>query len=113
MPKYSKESNAHRQHLMKMLLKSADIGIVIEKYDVFTHWAFQLQQEFFAKSPNQRDQFFTNQTKFMVKLAQPMWNTISQHLPQLQVYSDQLKTNTSDWVTTSKQYGVELDTGAL
>ncbi|EGG22125.1 cGMP-specific phosphodiesterase [Cavenderia fasciculata] len=111
IPIFSWDDQQHRDLLLIMLLKSADISNEIRSWDISTKWAHALMEEFFAQSDREkqenlpltpfmlREQVVLNitQVSFIDKFLLPSYQALQIILPSLSVYVDRINKNRILW----------------
>eukprot|EP00736_Rhodelphis_marinus_P012747 Rmarinus@m.8093 len=92
-----KDAN-HRLIAMKLLLKSADVSIIVDEWEIFEPWAEALQLEVYAADRNVTpERFAVCQYKFMLSMK-PLYDTLASLFGDVFTQASQaLTANTEQW----------------
>eukprot|EP00735_Rhodelphis_limneticus_P012905 TRINITY_DN6329_c0_g1::TRINITY_DN6329_c0_g1_i1::g.576::m.576 TRINITY_DN6329_c0_g1::TRINITY_DN6329_c0_g1_i1::g.576 ORF type:complete len:180 (-),score=13.60,sp/H2QL32/PDE9A_PANTR/32.43/2e-12,PDEase_I/PF00233.14/1.3e-19 TRINITY_DN6329_c0_g1_i1:295-834(-) len=116
-PQLEPQNPKHREMILKLILKSADIGILTEPWDLFRAWAEALHLEIWAMdSTTTKERFCLGQHKFMKNtrsLFEGMASLFEWYKPGL----DRLDENTKKWeeeyVNEAVTYRDQVETWVL
>eukprot|EP01132_Coremiostelium_polycephalum_P005836 gene5836-7263_t len=111
IPVFSWDNQEHRDLLLIMLLKSADISNELRSWDISHQWARALMEEFFKQSDlekinnlpltpfMQREQVVLNSTQvsFIDKFLLPSYQALQTLLPSFNVFVERINKNRETW----------------
>ncbi|CAG9326293.1 unnamed protein product [Blepharisma stoltei] len=118
MQNFNRENPTHRQHLLDMVLHSADVGNPTYKFDLATVWSLRIIQEFnkqvlqeeerglpvseFLRVGNEIKKIKQNQMGFIDAVIYPLWKLLNTHIPQTQEYVESIERNRKMWEELEK-----------
>lgn len=113
MAVFNKANLAHRQHVLNMLLHSADVGNPTLKFELAKKWSVCIIEEFtgqvnketqlglpvteFMRISGDILKIRNNQTGFIDVLVLPLFKAIDLHMPELKGYTRTAEENREIW----------------
>jgi len=109
--KFSKEDKTHRSLLLQVLLKAADISNPGKPFEIAKYWATMVQEEFFGQGDLEKEKEFQvspfmdretpalpkMQINFIDYLVAPLFGSLREVLPKLQLVCERLEENRKMW----------------
>jgi hypothetical protein len=113
MESFNKANTMHRQHVLNMLLHSADVGNPTLKFDLAQQWSFCIIQEFtgqvlketqlnlpvteFMRISGDIGKIKNNQAGFIDFLVLPLFKAVDAYFPELKEFTKTAEENREIW----------------
>lgn len=110
---FAKDNKDHRNLLLQIILKCADIANPAKNFAQAKHWAIMVQEEFFAQGDKEKEKnlpvspFMDRdkpalprmQINFIEYLVQPLFSSLRTLMPDLSKLCDTLQDNKQKWLS--------------